>query len=148
MAANSKSTVAGHQGSWVPFSKLLVTDERWSGRVPSDAWRVLWWLNNRMTGSVKYENEPDIIHGVVAGGNTISYKDIASDLHCSWRSVQRSVEWLEQSALITRGRSGKGQEYRFNVLNSIRQFPLHEVPATGESQIEDEFNIEAEDNFA
>ena len=129
---NSKSTISSHQGKWVPLSEQLVTDKKWSAKkIPSDAWRVFWWLTNRMTGSVKYEGE-DIIYGVVAGGNPVSFKNIGKTLHPNdpkfgWRSIQRAAQWLEDSAMITRSRTGKGQEYRYNVVNSIRQFPLTTV---------------------
>jgi hypothetical protein len=80
MANNSKSTstISGHQGPWVPFGQANVYDKIWSGKkVPPDAWRVLFWLTNRMTGTVKLDDDPRI-YGVVAGGHPVSLKDIAS----------------------------------------------------------------------
>jgi len=141
---NSKSTISGHQGKWVPLSEQLVTRDIWcSKRIPVDAWRVLWWLTNRMTGNVKFEDDPNI-YGIVAGGNPVSFKDIGKTLHPSdpkfgWRSIQRAAKWLEGNALITRSRTGKGQEYCYSVVNSIRQFPLVTTATTN-------FNIEDEDD--
>ena len=125
---SSKATVSGLQGPWVPFGQAKVYDKIWSGKkVPPDAWRVLFWLTNRMTGAVKYEDDPHI-YGVVAGSNTISYREIASDLQCCWRSVQRSIQWLADKEMISRGRSGLGEEYRYCVIDSIRQFELVTIP--------------------
>jgi len=125
-----KSTVAGHQGNWVPMSMQLVTNPIWSNKkVPSNAWRVYWWLTNRMTGNLKYEDDPNI-YGMVAGANPVSFTYIASDLHCSWSSVQRSVEWLVTNGMVARGRDGKGQEYRYLVIDSIREFELEIINGT------------------
>ena len=125
----TKATISGHQGPWVPFGQANVYDKVWSERHPADAWRVLYWLTNRMTGNVKFEDDP-IIYGIVAGGNPVSFKDIASDLQCCWRSVQRASQWLADKGMITRARSGRGQEYRFHVVNSLRQFELQTVPGS------------------
>jgi hypothetical protein len=139
----AKATVGGHQGHWVPFSERLVSNEVWSEKkCPRDAWRVLWWLSNRMTGNVKYEDD-DNIYGVVANGNTVSFKEIASDLHCHWSSVQRSMDWLVNHKLVARERGGKGQEYCYQVMNSLRQFELQTI--TGDSAPET-FNLEDEDD--
>lgn len=127
---SKKATIAGHQGHWVPMSEQLVTNAAWSG-APSNAWRVYWWLTNRMTGTVKLENDPNI-YGVVAGGSTVSFKTIATDLHCHWSSIQRSIEWLVNNGLVARGRGRKGEEYRYQVINSIRQFPLESASSDAE----------------
>jgi hypothetical protein len=150
----SKATISGHQGPWVPFGQANVYDKVWSGKkVPADAWRVLFWLTNRMTGTVKYEDDPNI-YGVVAGGHSVSFKDIASDLQCSWSSVQRASMWLEDRGMITRHRSGNGQQYVYNVVNSIRQFELKTIPASETDTQEDDeledyeveaFNLEEDD---
>src|ERR1039457_1106377 len=130
----TKATISGHQGPWVPFGQANVYDKVWSGKkVPADAWRVLFWLTNRMTGNVRFEGgltsgehkfSADTVFGVVAGGATVSFKDIASNLQCSWSSVQRASQWLEDRRMVTRSRAGKGEQYRYHVVNSIRQFEL------------------------
>jgi hypothetical protein len=122
----AKPTIGGHQGHWVPMSQSLVILEEWS-KAPRNAWRVLWWMTNRMTGCVKYEDDT-AIYGVVAGGNPVSYSDIAKDLHCSWSAVQRSIQWLGNNGLIACGRARRGDEYRYQVINSIRQFDLVTIP--------------------
>lgn len=162
-STSSKSTISGHQGKWVPFSEWLVTREIWSSRkMPSDAWRVYWWMNNRMTGSVKYEDDPTI-YGIVAGGNPVSFREIGKTLHPNdpkhgWRSIQRAVNWLTECGLIIPTRAGRGQEYRYKLADSIRQFPLVTVAGsssneTGELEFLDEskstsFNIEGDDELA
>jgi hypothetical protein len=118
-------------------------------------------MTNRMTGCVKYEDDT-AIYGVVAGGNPVAYSDIAKDLHCSWSSVQRSIRWLANGLIACR-RSRRGDEYSYQVINSIRQFEPVTLPGSNpwvpaqssleaEKQIEflDEssasFNVEDEDD--
>src|ERR1017187_9043882 len=143
----TKATISGHQGPWVPFGQANVYDKIWSGKkVPTDAWRVLFWLTNRMTGNVKFEDDP-IIYGIVAGGNPVSFKDIASDLQCCWRSVQRASQWLADKGMITRARSGRGQEYRFHVVNSLRQFELQTIPGDSASETDSQEDREPDISF-
>jgi DNA-binding MarR family transcriptional regulator len=147
----SKSTVAGHQGPWVPFGKSMVCDDVWSGKkTPPNAWRVLWWLNNNMTGTAKLEDDPRI-YGIVKGETPISFKDIAKDLQCSWGTVQRSVEWLVNKGMIKCGRHGYGEKYIFNVLNSIRQFELRIIEQPADNPDESKtttFDIEQDEEIA
>jgi predicted transcriptional regulator len=160
----SKPTISGSQGQWVPIPEnLFANDELWSGRVPCNAWRVYCWLVNRCTKNIKIEGE-DTIYGVVAGENLVPCKSIAKGLKTSWSSVRRSVNWLAEKNLITRSRSGKGEEYRYYVVNSIRALELErrdaewlklskEETAGKELEFLDEskaqsFNIEGDDELA
>jgi predicted transcriptional regulator len=84
---------------------------------------VYCWLVNRCTKNIRVEGD-DTIYGVVAGENLVSYKSIAKGLKTNWSSVRRSLNWLAEKNLITRCRSGKGEEYRYYVANSIRALEL------------------------
>jgi predicted transcriptional regulator len=160
----SKPTISSSQGQWVPIPEnLFANGDLWSGRVPCNAWRVYCWLVNRCTKNIKIEGE-DTIYGVVAGENLVPCKSIAKGLKTSWSSVRRSLNWLAEKNLITRSRSGKGEEYRYYVVNSIRALELErrdaewlklskeenageELEFLDESKVQS-FNIEGDDELA
>lgn len=100
------------------FAKLyrpVYQDPIWNGKVPGQAWRVYCWMIDRTTR--EQQTKAGTI-GRVFNRAPVTYLEIAEDLGCSWRSIQRAVAWLRKKKLIIATRAGREQEYRYEIPNS------------------------------
>lgn len=113
------------------MTRRIYQDPVWSGKVPNGAWRVLCWMIDRTTQNVQ---EDGVVFGVVQYNNRISYMDIAKDLSCTWKAIQRATAWLCGNGYLTRGKKAFSGGYRWNVVNSTRKLKAETVVLTPTSQ--------------
>jgi predicted transcriptional regulator len=108
---------------FAPITRRVYQDPRWSAKPPAAAWRVYCWFVDRTTCHYDMESEDGSFfrYGGVNGRVPVPFTTISTNLHCSWRSVQRACDWLMQVGFISRVRTGKGKEYEFAVVNSTRK---------------------------
>lgn len=94
-------------------------DPRWSLKSATlTAYRVWVWMDDRTTSKLDVEG---VIHGIVWYGRDIGFDDIATDLGCSYWSLQRAVKWLVDVEFISRRNKHAHGVYSYTVLNSTRK---------------------------
>src|ERR1039457_4688669 len=103
------------------MTRRIYQDKVWSGKVPNGAWRVLCWMIDRTTRNVEMDG---VVYGEVEYAHRISYLEIANDLSCSWKAIQRATGWLCGNGYLSRGNKGFSGGYRWSVLNSARKFKV------------------------
>jgi hypothetical protein len=111
------------------------------GRPPSVyAMLSYMWCMDKVTSIYEVEDYPTldaegnettgtVPMGQVLGGTPVGYSTIARNLHISWKTVQRQMEYLASVRLIRRFRGNDMQEYSFEVVRC--QKPLTKKPADG-----------------
>ena len=111
------------------------------GRPPSVyAMLCYMWCMDKVTSIYDVEDYPTldaegnetigtVPMGQVLGGTPVSYSTIARNLHISWKTVQRQMEYLASVGLIRRFRGNDMQEYSFEVVRCRK--PLTSKQADG-----------------
>ena len=100
--------------NWIMRPDLWQPD--FGGRPPSVYALLCYiWLIDKVTSGYEEDETPI---GAVLGGRPISFATIARNLGISWRTVQRQMEYLADTALlIRRTLDEESGSYSFEVLN-------------------------------
>ena len=87
-------------GGFASIPNPVWSDPVWAEKAPGSAWRVYCWLLSRV-------RTPEDTR------EAMPFNDIARDLGCAWRSVQRSVRWLRENRFIITTWDEAAQAYRY-----------------------------------